>query len=138
HRAHSLAAVARALGGGERTDVLRETLAAVRQIADGYWRAAAVGQLAGDLPEQLQPEAVSIAESVEDPYWRAVALHLLHETTGRLRGPTRQRADAADTGFSEPEVGAAQVLERAEHRDRAVRRLLYHDGGPATDGAIAA
>jgi hypothetical protein len=125
-RAQSLTAIAKTLDEPARTDVLRETLTAARQIRDSYWCAAAIAQVAPVLPSPLVEEAISIGESIEDRYWRAGILHLVRNPdSGRSdAGPPSRRADPADSGFSRPELAASQLLERAGHRERAARRLL--------------
>jgi hypothetical protein len=125
-RAQSLTAIAKTLDEPARTDVLRETLTAARQIRDSYWCAAAIAQVAPILRGPLVEEAISIGESIEDRYWRAGILHLVRNPDlGRPdAGQTSRRADPADSGFSRPELAASQLLERAGHRERAARRLL--------------
>lgn len=114
-RAEALTALVPRLAGEARHQALREALASVQLVPDGYWRAGELLRLAPAAgPEYLQ-DLVRIANGISQPDLRNIALRAL--------GQAPIQADVSTSSLlpADPQVFVAQYLQRTR---RGVATLL--------------
>ncbi|GAA3446532.1 hypothetical protein [Planomonospora venezuelensis] len=122
-RAEALTALLPVLTGETRAETVREALASVQLVPDGYWRAGELVRLAPAAGPDHRDDLLRIATGLSRDYDRSISLRFLSAE------PERRTTEPVPTAFSfdpaDPQVFAAQYLQRTR---RGVATLLQGIG----------
>ncbi|GLZ07202.1 hypothetical protein Acsp03_46680 [Actinomadura sp. NBRC 104412] len=125
-RAEALATLLPRLTGETRREVVREALASVQLVPDGYWRAGELVRLAPVTGPEHRDDLVAIASNMSRAYDRDISMRFLEAYFENPENVTP--GPDPETFFSDPDdprLFAAQYLRRTAH---AVATLLLGTG----------
>ncbi len=128
-RAEALTTLADRLAGPERDTALREALAAVGAVPDGYWQAGELVRLIGVLPAAYHADVLTIVDGMREPYFRNIVRRSL-AAHGGPAAPPDEPVSGASFMPDDPEVFADQYVGRVAH---AVAVLAAGDPAAVTE-----
>jgi hypothetical protein len=128
-RAEALTTLADRLAGPDRDTALREALAAVGAVPDGYWQAGELVRLIGVLPAAYHADVLTIVDGMREPYFRNIVRRRL-AAHGGPAAPPDEPVSGASFMPDDPEVFADQYRGRLAH---AVAVLAAGDPAAVTE-----
>jgi hypothetical protein len=130
-RTEALAALMPYLSGDALAQTLREALASVQSVPDGYWRAGELTRLVALVDDEHVDDLATLADALGESYYREIVHRAIAR---RQRGqatepPVKPAASSVDP--ADPDVFAEQYLGRTT---QAVATLLAGRGLRHDDG----